>query len=162
MSMRKNHVRIGLALGIVMLFCGTTVVSSSVLLPPNQVRMVSISGTVYGLPLDGTGVIPVEGAQVFLIGGKIMGGITFALEKSAPTNQDGYYSFSDIPVGIFFVLARKPGEYIGSFRIVRLTSDESTKQNQDITMIRIGGGNSSQMTSLSATHLFAYKHFLNV
>lgn len=162
MSMRKNHVRIGLALGIVMLFCGTTVVSSSVLLPPNPVRMESISGTVYGLPLDGTGVVPVEGAQVFLIGGKIMGGITFALEKSAPTNQDGYYSFSDIPVGIFFVLARKPGEYIGSFRIVRLTSDEPTKQNQDITMIRIGGGNSSQMTSLSATHLFAYKHLLNV
>lgn len=144
-----------------MLFCGTTIISSAIVVPPNPARVESLSGTVYGLPLDGSGVVPVEGAQVFLIGGKLMGGITFALEKSAPTTEDGYYSFSDIPVGIFFVLARKPGEYIGSFRIVRLTSDEPTKQNQDITMIRIGGGNSSQMTSLSATHLFAHKHFLN-
>lgn len=162
MSMRKNLGRSILALGIVMLFCGTTVVSSSIPVPPNPVRTVSLSGTVYGLPLDGTGVVPVEAAQVFLIGGKLRGGITFALEKSAPTNQEGYYSFSDIPVGIFLILARKPGEYIGSFRIVRLTSEEPTKQNQDITMIRIGGGNSSQMTSLSATHLFAHKHLLNV
>ncbi len=160
--MRKNLGRSILALGIVLLFCGTTVGSSSMLVPPDPVRVVSLSGTVYGLPLDGTGVIPVEDAQVFLIGGKLMGGITFALEKSAPTNQEGYYSFSDIPVGIFLILARKPGEYIGSFRIVRLTSDEPTKQNQDITMIRIGGGNSSQMTRLSATHLFAHKQPLNI
>ncbi len=145
-----------------MLFCGTTVVSSAIVVPSNPTRVVSLSGTVYGLPLDGTGVVPVEGAQVFLIGGKLMGGITFALEKSAPTNQDGYYSFSDIPVGIFFVLARKPGEYIGSFRIVRLTADQPTKQNQDITMIRIGGGNSSQLTSLYTTQLCTHQRLLNL
>lgn len=153
MIMRNKCIRIGLVLGLALLLSGTTIVSSSFASPPSPAKALSISGTIYGLPLDGTGVVPVEGAQVFLIGGKLIGGITFALEKSAPTNEEGHYSFSDIPIGIFFVMARKPGEYIGSFRIVRLTPDQPTKQNQDITMIRIGGGNSSQTVDLSTTQL---------
>lgn len=143
--MKKNSLKRSLVLGVIFLFVGTTVVSGSIATTPNPARTVSISGTIYGLPLDGTGAVPVEDAKVFLFGGKIIGGITFAFEQSAPTSENGYYSFSDIPIGIFFVMARKPGEYIGSFRIVRLTPDQPTKQNQDITMIRIGGGNSSQL-----------------
>jgi hypothetical protein len=86
----------------------------------------------------------VEGAKVTLMGGKLIGGLTFAIEKSLPTDATGYYSFSDIPIGIFFMLARKPGEYLPSFRVVRLTASQPMKQNQDINLIRIGGGNTSQ------------------
>jgi hypothetical protein len=125
---------------------GTTVVSSSLIHAPASLSTISVSGTIYGLPLDGTGPVPVENAKVSLFGGKLIGGITFAFEKSLPTNSEGYYSFSDIPVGIFFVFARKPGEYLPGFRLVRLTSSQPTKQNQDINMIRLGGGNSSQLS----------------
>jgi hypothetical protein len=143
--MRKNWLKKSLVCGIIFLFIETTIVSSSMIHTPIPANAVSISGTIYGLPLDGTGPVPVEGAQVVLIGGKLVGGITFALEKSLPTNADGYYFFSDIPIGIFLMLARKPGEYLPSFRFVRLTSSQPMKQNQDINMIRIGGGNFSQM-----------------
>jgi len=143
--MRKSLLKKSLICGIIFLLVGTTVVSSSITNTPIPTSAISISGTVYGLPLDGTGPVPVEGAQVVLVGGKIIGGITFALEKSLPTNADGSYSFSDIPIGIFLMLARKPGEYLPSFRFVRLTSSQPVKQNQDINMIRIGGGNTSQM-----------------
>jgi len=105
---------------------------------------ISVSGTVYGLPLDGTGAVPVEGANVLIVGGKIIGGINFAFQKSAPTNANGYYSFSDVPVGLYLVIARKPGEYLPGVRIVRLTPSQPIKLNQDIHMIRIGGGNDSQ------------------
>lgn len=104
---------------------------------------ISISGTVYGLPLNGTGAVPVEGAKVFIIGGKIIGGINFAFQKSAPTSPNGYYSFSDVPIGLFLVIARKPGEYLPGFRFVRLTSSQPIKHNQDIHMIRMGNVNSS-------------------
>jgi len=150
--MRKSWLKKGLVCGIIFLFIGTTVVSSSITTKPMTTSSISISGTVYGLPLDGTGPVPVEGAQVVLVGGKLVGGITFALEKSLPTNAAGYYSFSDIPIGIFLMLARKPGEYLPSFRFVRLTSSQPMKQNQDINMIRIGGGNTSQM-QVATTHL---------
>jgi hypothetical protein len=138
--MRKNWFKKSLACGILLLFISATVVSSSINTTPEPASTISISGTIYGLPLDGTGPAPVEDAKVLLIGGKLIGGITFALERSSPTNENGYYAFSDIPIGIFFLLARKPGEYLPSFRIVRLTSSQPTKQNQDITMIRIGKG----------------------
>jgi len=138
--MRTNIGKIGLVCGILFILIGTPAVASFIAVGPTPANTISISGTIYGLPLDGTGAVPVEGAQVLLIGGKIIGGITFALEKSTPTNAEGYYSFSDIPIGIFFILARKPGEYLASFRLVRLTSSQSTKQNQDISMIRLGGG----------------------
>jgi len=105
---------------------------------------ISVSGTVYGLPLDGTGAVPVEGANVLIVGGKIIGGINFAFQKSAPTNANGYYSFSDVPVGLYLVIARKPGEYLPGVRIVRLTPSQPIKLNQDIHMIRIGGGDDSQ------------------
>lgn len=121
---------------------------------------VSISGTVYGLPLDGTGAVPVEGAQVVLIGGKIIGGITFAFQKSTPTNANGYYSFSDIPLGLFLVVARKPGEYFPGFRFVRLTSSQPVKNNQDISMIRMGGGNNSQDISLYINTISADEQIL--
>jgi hypothetical protein len=143
--MRKSIWMKGLACGIIFLFIGTIVVSSTITNPPLPASTISISGTIYGLPLDGTGPVPVKDAQVAIIGGKIIGGITFALEKSIPTNANGYYSFSDIPIGLFFVLARKPGAYLPSFRLVRLTSSLPVKQNQDINMIRIGGGNTSQI-----------------
>jgi hypothetical protein len=127
---------------------------------------ISISGTVYGLPLDGTGAVPVEGAQVVLIGGKIIGGITFAFQKSTPTNANGYYSFSDIPVGIFLVVARKPSEYLPGFRFVRLTPSQPIKQNQDIHMIRIGGSNGSQdmsqyMNTISADEQILLQQYMN-
>jgi hypothetical protein len=150
----------GLVCGIIFLFIGTTVVSSAMINPPMPASTISISGTIYGLPLDGTGAVPVEGAQVVLVGGKIIGGITFAFEKSSPTNTNGYYSFSDIPIGIFFVFARKPGEYLGSFRFVRLTSSQPVKQNQDISMIRISGGNNSQDMHQYMNILFAHKQIL--
>jgi hypothetical protein len=121
---------------------------------------VSVSGTVYGLPLDGTGAVPVEGAQVVLIGGKIIGGITFAFEKSTPTNANGYYSLSDIPLGLFLVVARKPGEYLPGFRFVRLTSSQPVKNNQDISMIRMGGGNNSQDISLYINTISADEQIL--
>lgn len=136
--MKKNVLRVSMVCGVLFLLVGTVVISSSVATTPQPTRVVSISGTIYGLPLDGTGVVPIEGVRVLLIGGKLIGGITFALEKSDATSQDGQYSFSDIPIGVFFIIARKPGEYIGSFRLVRLTPDEPTKQNQDITLIRLG------------------------
>lgn len=140
--MRKNVWTKSLVCGIIFLFIGTTIVSSAITAPPSPASTISISGTIYGLPLNGTGPVPVEDARVVLIGGKIIGGITFALDKSAPTNTNGYYAFSDIPIGVFLVLARKPGEYLPSFRFVRLTSSQPVKQNQDISMIRIrGGGN---------------------
>jgi hypothetical protein len=110
---------------------------------PHSIQAVSISGTIYGLPLDGTGPVAVEGAQLILIGGKLINGITFAFEKSSPTDENGFYSFSDIPIGIFLIVVRKPGEYLGSFRFVRLTSSQPVKHNQDISMIRLGGGNNS-------------------
>jgi hypothetical protein len=121
---------------------------------------VSISGTVYGLPLDGTGAVPVEGAQVVIIGGKIIGGITFAFQKSTPTNANGYYAFSDIPIGLYLVVARKPGEYFPGFRFVRLTSSQPVKNNQDISMIRMGGGNSSQDISLYINTISADEQIL--
>jgi hypothetical protein len=121
---------------------------------------VSISGTVYGLPLDGTGAVPVEGAQVVIIGGKIIGGITFAFQKSTPTNANGYYAFSDIPIGLYLVVARKPGEYLPGFRFVRLTSSQPVKNNQDISMIRMGGGNSSQDISLYINTISADEQIL--
>ena len=121
---------------------------------------VSISGTVYGLPLDGTGAVPVEGAQVVIIGGKIIGGITFAFQKSTPTNANGYYSFSDIPIGLYLVVARKPGEYLPGFRFVRLTSSQPVKNNQDISMIRMGGGNNSQDISLYINTISADEQIL--
>jgi len=137
--------------GILFLCVGTTLVSGSIADAPRPAMTVSISGTVYGLPLDGTGPTPVEGAKVALVGGKLIGGLTFAVEKSLPTDASGYYSFSDIPVGLFILFARKPGEYLPSFRIVRLTASQPVKQNQDINLIRIGGGNKSQMqTTVSA------------
>lgn len=145
--MKKKLLKISLVCGLIFLFVGTSMVSGFIAAPMNSEKTVSISGTIYGLPLDGSGAVPVEDARVFLIGGKLIGGLTFAIEKSAPTNEDGYYSFSDIPIGIFFVMARKPGAYIGSFRLVRLTADIPTKQNQDITMIRIGAGNNSTLIS---------------
>ena len=143
--MRKNWWKKSLVCGIIFLCLGTTVVSSSIDDAPRPATSVSISGTIYGLPLDGTGPKPVEGAKVALMGGKLIGGLTFAIEKSLPTNATGYYSFSDIPIGVFLLLARKPGEYLPSFRVVRLTASQPMKQNQDINLIRIGGGNSSKM-----------------
>ncbi|MBN1861554.1 MAG: carboxypeptidase regulatory-like domain-containing protein [Candidatus Thermoplasmatota archaeon] len=143
--MQKNLMKKSLVCGIILLFLSTTVVSSSSIHVPEPLSTISISGTIYGLPLDGTGPVPVENAKVSLFGGKLIGGITFAFEKSLPTNSEGYYSFSDIPVGIFFVFARKPGEFLPGFRLVRLTSSQPTKQNQDINMIRLGGGNNSQV-----------------
>jgi len=104
---------------------------------------ISIDGTVYGLPLDGTGAVAVEGASVTLIGGKIIGGITFAFQKGTPTNANGYYFFTDIPIGLFLVIARKSDEYLPGFRFVRLTASQPVKHNQDITMIRKGGGGGS-------------------
>jgi len=113
-----------------------------------SVSTISVDGTVYGLPLDGTGAVPVEGASVVIIGGKIIGGINFAFQKSTPTNANGYYSFSDIPIGLYLVIARKPGEYLPGLRFVRLTASQPVKHNQDITMIRSGGGsNGSQSIS---------------
>ena len=143
--MQKNLLKKSLVCGIILICASTTVVSSSLIHTPKSLSTISVSGTIYGLPLDGTGPVPVEGAKVSLFGGKLIGGITFAFEKSLPTNSEGYYSFSDIPVGIFFVFARKPGEYLPGFRLVRLTSSQPTKQNQDINMIRLGAGNSSQV-----------------
>ncbi|MDH7517266.1 MAG: carboxypeptidase-like regulatory domain-containing protein [Candidatus Thermoplasmatota archaeon] len=104
---------------------------------------ISIDGTVYGLPLNGTGAVTVEGASVTLIGGKIIGGITFAFQKADKTNANGYYFFTDVPIGLFLVIARKPDEYLPGFRFVRLTSSQPVKHNQDITMIRKGGGGGS-------------------
>jgi len=127
---------------------------------------ISVDGTVYGLPLDGTGAKPVADAQVFLIGGKLIGGINFAIRKGTPTNANGYYSFSDIPMGLFLVIARKPGEYLPGIRFVRLTSSQPVKHNQDITMIRIGGGNGSQsiseyMITLSADEQVLLQQYMN-
>jgi len=127
---------------------------------------ISVDGTVYGLPLDGTGPVPVEGANVVIIGGKIIGGITFAFQKSTPTNANGYYSFSDIPIGLYLVVARKPGEYLPGFRFVRLTPSQPVKHNQDINMIRIGGGNGSQdmsqyMNTISADEQILLQQYMN-
>jgi len=158
--MRKSWLKKCLVFGIIFLFIETTVVSSSITNTPMVASSISISGTIYGLPLDGTGPVPVEAAQVVLVGGKIIGGITFALEKSIPTNVNGYYSFSDIPIGIFLLLARKPGEYLPSFRFVRLTSSQPVKQNQDINLIRIGGGNNSQVIHQYLNILLAHKQIL--
>ncbi|KYK24783.1 hypothetical protein AYK25_01770 [Thermoplasmatales archaeon SM1-50] len=141
--MRTKLLKIGLVCGILFVLLGTPAVASLIQIEPKPANTISISGTIYGLPLDGTGPVPVEGAQVSLIGGKLIGGVTFAFEKSAPTNEEGYYSFSDIPIGVFFILARKPGDYLGSFRFVRLTPSQPIKQNQDISMIRLGGGNTT-------------------
>ncbi len=145
MIMQKNLFKKSLAFGIILLFIGTTVAAGVMVYAASPTSTISVSGTVYGLPLDGTGPVPVEGAKVVLIGGKFIGGVTFAFERSLPTNAAGYFSFSDIPVGIFLVFARKPGAYLPSFRIVRLTAAQPIKENQDISMIRIGGGNASQM-----------------
>lgn len=150
--MQKNWLKKSLAFGIIFLFIGTTVASSSMIQKSMPASNISISGTINGLPLDGTGPVPVEGAQVVLIGGKFIGGITFALERSLPTNAAGYYSLSDIPIGIFLLFARKPGEYLPSFRVVRLTASQPVKENQDIDLIRIGGGNASQI-QLATTSL---------
>lgn len=141
--MFKNWVMKSGVCGIIVLLVGTTLVSSTMIDIPHSTKAVSISGTIYGLPLDGTGPVPVEGAQLVLIGGKLINGITFAFEKSSPTDENGFYSFSDIPIGIFLIVVRKPGEYLGSFRFVRLTSSQPVKHNQDISMIRLGGGNNS-------------------
>jgi hypothetical protein len=142
--MYKNWLMKSGVCGIIVLLIGTTLVSSTTTDIPHSTRAMSISGTIYGLPLDGTGPVAVEGAQLFLIGGKLINGITFAFEKSSPTDENGFYSFSDIPIGIFLIVVRKPGEYLGSFRFVRLTSSLPVKHNQDISMIRLGGnGNSS-------------------
>lgn len=128
---------------------------------------ISVSGTVYGLPLDGTGAVPVEGANVLIVGGKIIGGINFAFQKSTPTNANGYYSFSDVPIGLYLVVARKPGEYLPGFRFVRLTSSQPIKHNQDITMIRTGGGNDSKsivseyMSTLSTDEQSLLQHYMN-
>lgn len=127
---------------------------------------ISVDGTVYGLPLDGTGAVPVEGANVIIVGGKIIGGINFAFQKSAPTNANGYYSFSDVPIGFYLVVARKPGEYLPGFRFVRLTSSQPVKHNQDINMIRIGGGNDSQsmseyMITLSIDEQILLQQYMN-
>lgn len=123
---------------------------------------ISVSGIVSGFP----GADPVEGANVSIIGGKIIGGINFAFRKSIPTNANGYYSFSDIPIGLFLVIARKPGEYLPGFRFVRLTPSHPTKIDQDIIMIRIGGGNSSQsiseyMITLSADEQILLQQYMN-
>lgn len=127
---------------------------------------ISVDGTVYGLPLDGTGPVAVEGANVLIIGGKIIGGIDFAIQKSSPTNANGYYSFSDIPIGLYLVVARKPGEYFPGFRFVRLTSSQPIKHNQDITMIHMGGGNATQsineyMTTLSTDEQNLLQQYMN-
>ena len=141
--MFKNWVMKSGVCGIIVLLVGTTLVSSTMIDIPHSTKAVSISGTIYGLPLDGTGPVPVEGAQLVLTGGKLINGITFAFEKSSPTDENGFYSFSDIPIGIFFILVRKPGEYLGSFRFVRLTASQPVKHDQDISMIRLGGGNTT-------------------
>jgi len=127
---------------------------------------ISVDGTVYGLPLDGTGAVPVEGANVLIVGGRIIGGINFAFQKSAPTNANGYYSFSDVPIGFYLVVARKPGEYLPGFRFVRLTSSQPIKHNQDINMIRTGGGNGSQsmsecMITLSTDEQMLLQQYMN-
>jgi len=131
-----------------------------------SVSTISVDGTVYGLPLNGTGAVTVEGANVLIIGGKIIGGINFAIQTSIPTNSNGYYSFSDIPIGLYLVIARKPGEYLPGMRFVRLTSSQPVKHNQDITMIRMGGGSSSQsmneyMITLSVDEQMLLQQYMN-
>jgi hypothetical protein len=108
---------------------------------------ISIDGNV----LRWIGAVPIQGANVTIIGGKIIGGITFAFQKSTPTNANGYYSFSDVPIGLFLVIARKPGEYLPGFRFVRLTPSQPVKHNQDIHMIYIGGNSSESMSEYIMT-----------
>jgi hypothetical protein len=129
----------GLLCGILLVLLTSTSVSGFLTTPSQLTRTISISGTIYGLPLNGTGAVPVENAKVALIGGKLTGGITFALESSDPSDANGSYSFTDIPLGIFFLIAHKSGEYLPGLRIVRLTESQPIKVNQDITMLRIGG-----------------------
>jgi hypothetical protein len=127
-----------LCCGIILLLIATTVVSGSIIHNPRPSSTISISGTLNGLSLNGSGAVPVEGVQVIIIGGKIFDGITFAIQRSTPSDANGYYSLSDIPLGIFLMFARKPGEYLPGLRLVQLTSSQPIKYHQNISMIRIG------------------------
>lgn len=124
---------------------------------------VSVSGTVYGLPLDLSGPIPLADAQVFIGGGKLKDGITFAIAGTT-TNQNGYYQFENIPIGTYIVLARKPGEYFPGFRLVTLTEGNPVKHNVDIYLIHrlglIGGDGGNQYMSTVMTMIPEGQHVL--
>ncbi len=109
-----------------------------------QPGVVSVSGIVYGFPLNGTGPITLADAQVFIGGGKLIQGITFAL-KSTTTNQNGYYQFENMPIGTYLILARKPGEYLPGFRLVILTEANPIKTNVDVYLLHKIFGNTQQL-----------------
>jgi len=109
-----------------------------------QPGIVSVSGTVFGFPLDGSGPKIIPNASVYIGGGKLKDGIHFAL-KSTTTNEDGYYQFENMPIGIYLVMAFKQGQYLPGFRIVILTELIPIKHNADIYLLHKLFGGSQQL-----------------
>ena len=92
---------------------------------------ISVSGNVYGFPLNGSGPVALSDAKMTIIGGKLIGGIHFAI-KQTTTNGNGNYEFENIPIGTYLIIARKATGFMMSFRLVLLTENNPVKQNADI------------------------------
>ncbi len=153
--------KIALTLLVVALMLGTVLGTGVSALAVNQQNMnlqmkstttVSVSGTVFGFPLTGSGPITLADAEVYIGGGKLKDGITFAFQKTI-SDQNGEYQFVDIPLGTYLVMARKPGEYLPGFRLVILTEQNPVKHSVDLYLIHklFGGGGSFQYQQYVAT-----------
>ena len=103
--------------------------------PEPEPGVISISGNVYGFPLNGSGSVPLPDAKITIIGGKLIGGIHFAI-KQTTTNGNGNYEFENIPIGVYLIIARKAAGYMMGFRLVLLTENNPIKQNADIYCLR--------------------------
>jgi len=130
-------------------FSGMTAVAAinkqqQIIMEPQQ-GTVSVSGNVYGFPLNGTGPQILAGAEVYIGGGRLKNGLVFAF-KSTTTDQNGYYQFEDMPIGTYLILARKPPNYLPGFRLLILTENNPVKHNVDVYLLhKLFGGNQQLM-----------------